>query len=134
MCCCLSLFRCGHHGAPGAVVLLAARDEGLGSLLWVRWQRTRYRPQNSARQLHSFDIIIIELSKTLLWWNPLIWILQKEIRTIHELIADQETISVYPESYRDVIKYQLVNYAVSPIANAFFTQSYQCITRFYVQV
>ena len=36
------------------------------------------------RQKHSFDIILLEVIKIINWFNPLIYLLQKSLKTIHD--------------------------------------------------
>ncbi len=40
------------------------------------------------RQLHSIDVLLIEMTIILLWFNPLIYILQKSLKENHEYLAD----------------------------------------------
>lgn len=74
------------------------------------------------RQRHSADIIFVELIKVLSWFNPLIYLLQRSLRTIHEYIADEQTAA----QERDALTYSsfLLNNAYglqgSPIAHSFF--------------
>jgi len=42
-----------------------------------------------ARQMHSFDIILSEIFFIILWWNPLTWLIKKEIRINLEYLADE---------------------------------------------
>ncbi len=42
------------------------------------------------RQWHSADIIFIELAAIVNWFNPVMYLYKKEIRHIHEFIADEE--------------------------------------------
>ena len=42
------------------------------------------------RQWHSADIIFIELAAIVNWFNPVMYLYKKEIRHIHEYIADEE--------------------------------------------
>jgi hypothetical protein len=44
-------------------------------------------------QYHSIDILIIELIKIILWFNPLLWLFRKAIQLNHEFIADNEVLS-----------------------------------------
>lgn len=46
------------------------------------------------KEWHSADIIFIELVSIINWFNPVIYIYKKEIRHIHEFIADEETASM----------------------------------------
>ena len=40
------------------------------------------------RQLHSADILLVEVLKVLLWFNPFVWLLSNAMRLNHEYIAD----------------------------------------------
>ena len=43
------------------------------------------------RQKHSFDIVFIEVIKIINWFNPIIYLLQISLKTVHEYIADEQT-------------------------------------------
>ncbi|WP_353780069.1 M56 family metallopeptidase [Winogradskyella sp. 3972H.M.0a.05] len=59
--------------------------------------------QAHAKQQHSVDILFIELLQIVLWFNPLIYLLKKDIKLNHEYLADAAVInqgvslSVYQE-------------------------------------
>jgi N-acetylmuramoyl-L-alanine amidase len=40
-------------------------------------------------QLHSVDLLIAELAVAFLWFNPVAWLMRKNIRLQHEYLADQ---------------------------------------------
>ena len=42
------------------------------------------------KQGHSYDIILLELLKMVFWFNPVVWWINREIRLVHEFIADQK--------------------------------------------
>ncbi len=42
---------------------------------------------------HSYDLIFIELYKIAFWFNPLVYLYEKEIRNQHEFIADRKAIA-----------------------------------------
>jgi len=44
------------------------------------------------RQKHSWDRLFCQIIGSLFWINPFNWIIQKEIQTIHEFIADEEAV------------------------------------------
>lgn len=44
------------------------------------------------QQFHSWDIIIVELYKILVWVNPFIWLVAKSIKLNHEFIADKSVM------------------------------------------
>ncbi len=44
-------------------------------------------------QFHSLDILIIELIKIILWFNPVIWLYKKDMQLNHEYLADEGVLS-----------------------------------------
>lgn len=45
-----------------------------------------------AKQLHSLDILLIEVLQILFWFNPLIYLAKNAIKLNHEFLADQSVI------------------------------------------
>lgn len=45
------------------------------------------------RQLHSADLAFMQLALSFAWFNPVFYIIKKELTTIHEYLADQFAIS-----------------------------------------
>lgn len=43
-------------------------------------------------QRHSIDLIIVQLLAAILWFNPVVWLLIKSLKTTHEYIADKTII------------------------------------------
>lgn len=77
------------------------------------------------RQKHSADVVFIEILKAINWFNPVVYLLQNSIRTVHEYIADEQTA----QAAGNVITYAsfLVDHAygdVTPtITHSFFNQN-----------
>ncbi len=46
-------------------------------------------------QRHSLDIVLAELIKILCWFNPIIMLIQKNLKETHEYLADRHTIAGY---------------------------------------
>ena len=44
------------------------------------------------KQKHSWDRLFCQVLSSIFWMNPFNWIIQKELETIHEFIADEEAI------------------------------------------
>ena len=44
------------------------------------------------RQKHTLDRLFCQVLCSILWANPFYWIIQKELLTIHEFIADEEAV------------------------------------------
>jgi bla regulator protein blaR1 len=66
-------------------------------------------------QKHSFDIILVEISSVLFWFNPFVFLTKKAIQLNHEFLADQYTL----QKNVDVAKYQtmILNHINKPIYN-----------------
>lgn len=63
-----------------------------------------FHEQAHCRQYHSIDIILIELVKIIFWFNPLIWIIKKEIQLNHEYLADEKVLKTQNlKDYQDII-------------------------------
>lgn len=56
-----------------------------------------------AKQLHSLDVLFIEVLSVVLWFNPLIWWFRNEIRNVHEYLADEGAL----EDGHDRKEYQI---------------------------
>lgn len=46
------------------------------------------------RQGHSIDMVLAGIAQCFLWYNPIIYLLQKELRENHEALADQSVLRV----------------------------------------
>jgi bla regulator protein BlaR1 len=57
-----------------------------------------------ARQMHSLDILFIELVQVVMWFNPFLFFYKKAIRLNHEFLADEAVL----REYTDVKSYQLL--------------------------
>ena len=45
-----------------------------------------------ADQLHTIDILILELAKVIFWWHPMIYLYKNNIQLNHEYLADQAVL------------------------------------------
>ncbi len=63
-----------------------------------------------ARHFHFIDLIVGRVVKIMQWWNPLAWMMMKELHQVHEFQADKDVI----DNGFDATKYQymLVTMAV----------------------
>jgi beta-lactamase regulating signal transducer with metallopeptidase domain len=57
-------------------------------------QRIKDHEKIHARELHSLDVLLIELISILYWFNPLLIYLKKSIQEIHEYIVDEKIIGI----------------------------------------
>ena len=53
-------------------------------------------------QFHSIDSIVLEVLTIIYWFNPIIWLFQKDIRAQHEYLADEQVI----KKGVDILDYQ----------------------------
>jgi bla regulator protein blaR1 len=73
------------------------------------------------KQGHSYDILLIELLKAFLWFNPLLFFYKKAIQLNHEFLADEAVI----DTYENVTNYQYLLIEKANQPNRFlFTSSF----------
>lgn len=75
-----------------------------------------------AKQLHSIDVLLMQLACVVFWFNPLIWLYRKEVRQNLEFIADNETqhnIENEKEYQRLLLKTSVANHNIS-LSNNFY--------------
>ncbi|WP_299128142.1 M56 family metallopeptidase [uncultured Winogradskyella sp.] len=60
--------------------------------------------ETHAKQLHSLDIIILELLQILFWFHPLVYILKHHVKLNHEFLADEAVLN----NCSDTITYQQI--------------------------
>jgi TonB family protein len=73
------------------------------------------------RQNHSCDLLFLEIVKCIFWFNPFFYLLQKEIKVIHEFLADEYAASEHDRIlYAKLLILQTINNKKLQIANAFF--------------
>ncbi|WP_299106256.1 M56 family metallopeptidase [uncultured Winogradskyella sp.] len=78
-----------------------------------------------ASQLHSIDILLIQLACSIFWFNPFIWFYRKEVRQNLEYIADSKTqasINNQKEYQRLLLKTSVANHNIS-FSNNFYNSS-----------
>ena len=74
-----------------------------------------------ARQLHSLDILLVELLQLVFWFNPLIYLTKNAIKLNHEFLADQSVIKngIETSIYQRTLLAFSSNAQSSKLANAF---------------
>ena len=73
------------------------------------------------RQRHSFDMILIELATIFQWFNPLIWLTGREMKSIHEYLADEGVLQngVSRFIYQQMILNETMGIRVNNLTNNF---------------
>lgn len=79
-----------------------------------RNQQILTHEQQHVRQLHTIDVLFSELAAVVFWFNPFIYLINKEIRENHELLADDTVLSHYP----DINQYMVLLFTHSTQMNA----------------
>lgn len=58
-----------------------------GSELMIKHEKAH------VRQKHSFDAMLAELFCIVFWWNPIVWLLRREIKVNLEYLADEDVLN-----------------------------------------
>jgi len=70
---------------------------------------------------HSIDSIFLAIVKSFLWFNPIIYLFEKELKTIHEYIADSSVIKKEQDknNYIDILLNQTIGPKMFDLTNNF---------------
>lgn len=81
--------------------------------------------QNHLRQNHFIDIIFIEFVKTFQWFNPVVYMLNRALRAIHEFQADQDCLrsGVPVVNYQSLLLSQVFKSRAFNLTNSFSNPS-----------
>ena len=73
------------------------------------------------KQRHSIDVILTEFIAMLFWFSPLIWLLRKSLRNVHEYLADAAVLSakIPPPQYGRILVKQRQQGLSLTLANHF---------------
>jgi TonB family protein len=73
------------------------------------------------RQHHTFDMILIELATILQWFNPVIWLAGREMKSIHEYLADEGVLQngISRSIYQQMILNETMGIQVNNLTNNF---------------
>ncbi|MGE5944629.1 MAG: energy transducer TonB [Flavobacteriales bacterium] len=76
------------------------------------------------KEKHTFDLLFFEVMRILFWFNPMVYMYQNRIMTLHEFIADQEAVKHQDKSqyYQNLLSQVFQTQNMSFI-NPFFKQS-----------
>ena len=99
-----------HPQADGTVVCVSSGD--VSPFSWMRYIVLSHRDFNCPpsegqgldlilaherghiRQRHSLDLLLVDTLTALQWFNPAMWMLRQDLRTIHEYEADAAVLSL----------------------------------------
>ncbi len=71
-------------------------------------------------QKHSYDILFMQLACSLLWFNPFCYLLNKELKAIHEFLADEYASGTDKHQYAELLVMQAISPKQIFISNQFF--------------
>ncbi|WAC40620.1 M56 family metallopeptidase [Pedobacter sp. SL55] len=77
------------------------------------------------KQKHSWDILLLELLKICCWFNPIVYLMKKDITLLHEYIADEKTTAANISKHEYamfLIENSMAAYS-SSLVNQLFNQS-----------
>lgn len=76
--------------------------------------------QAHARQKHSIDIIFLEVLQIIFWFNPLIYLIKRDVKLNHEFLADRAVIDIgiKPAAYQTILLAFSSNAQHQELANA----------------
>jgi hypothetical protein len=77
------------------------------------------------KQKHSFDILLFEILQILCWFNPIIHFIKKDIKLLHEYIADELSTNadMQKHEYAMFLIENSFGVAQTALTNQFFNQS-----------
>ena len=76
--------------------------------------------QVHVRQHHSLDCLLCEVAKAVLWFNPLIWLYERELKRVHEYLADNVMLnSEQGTDYAQLFYHQVSGKVYSQLTNSF---------------
>lgn len=72
------------------------------------------------RHHHTEDVLLCEVMKVALWYNPFVWLYARELKRVHEYQADQQMVSgEHATTYLQLLYHQLSGREYSTIGNNF---------------
>ena len=77
------------------------------------------------QQKHSFDVLLFEFLLIINWFNPITWLLKKDIQLLHEYIADEQTtaLTLKKHEYALFLIQNSFGQIPNPLSNQLFNQS-----------
>ncbi|HNY01097.1 MAG TPA: TonB family protein [Bacteroidales bacterium] len=73
------------------------------------------------RQFHSFDRVLAGVVTALQWFNPVVWVAAREMKSIHEFLADEAVLQngISPSLYQQIILNETMGIRVNDLTNHF---------------
>lgn len=75
------------------------------------------------QQQHSADVLFMEMATTVAWFNPFFHLIRREIKAIHEFLADEYALSGSDHlSYAEMLIAKAIEQKTNPLTHPFFHQ------------
>lgn len=72
------------------------------------------------REGHTADLLLCRLARVVLWFNPFVWLYEREMKRVHEYIADREMLQTEQGAqYAELFYHQVSGHLYSPLGNSF---------------
>jgi len=73
------------------------------------------------RQAHTLDIILLEILTVIFWFNPFIWLITRDLKSIHEFLADEGVLKTGYDKidYQELILNKTMGVQISSFSNNF---------------
>lgn len=85
-------------------------------------------------QRHWLDLLLAQGVCALMWYNPAAWLMRRELRDVHEFIADESVIAqgIDPVSYQKILLKKAIGTRLQPFTNSLNQSNiYKRITMMY---
>lgn len=75
--------------------------------------------QEHIRLGHTYDLLLLEVVKALQWFNPLVWMLEQDLKAIHEYEADMAVINqgIDAKTYQQLLVVKVMEDRLQPFSN-----------------
>ncbi len=126
-------------GAPGPgyqLLYTGGRMPTFSFFGWLFWdETTNFSEAEKAqvlrheeahiRQRHSADVLLLAIASIFLWFNPFVYLLGREIRAVHEYLADREALRTGDRhTYLKLVAGQALHALRIPLIQPFHTPSF----------
>lgn len=118
-----------HPQADGTVICVSSID--VSPFSWMHYivlSQSDYEAQDASilaherghiRRRHSLDLLLVDTLTALQWFNPAMWMLRQDLRTIHEYEADAAVLSqgINMRQYQYLLIQKAVSHCGYSVAN-----------------
>ncbi|MCG8700057.1 MAG: M48 family metalloprotease, partial [Bacteroidales bacterium] len=73
------------------------------------------------QQWHTLDVLLVELVTAIMWFNPFVWLLRRDMRQNHEYLADDAVVEngMKQTDYQTILLNFLAEERLLPLSNGF---------------